>query len=182
MRDLTPSGSRPTSTPPTIAVPLVGRSSPHSIRIVVDLPAPFAPRNPKISPSATSKLTSFTAVKSPKRRVSERTAMAGGITVPRRGRAVRARAGFPQRARAIEIRLEQRDLRIEQVGRRRDAGGEPLLHDPPRLGRAYHLLARRLELRARGAEVERPLAHLEGELRVEFSEPLARGRRHALGL
>jgi len=34
--------------PPTIAVPLVGINRPHSIRIVVGLPAPFAPRKPKI--------------------------------------------------------------------------------------------------------------------------------------
>ena len=38
--------------PPTSAVPLVGFSRPHSMRIVVDLPAPFAPRKPKISPGA----------------------------------------------------------------------------------------------------------------------------------
>ena len=50
MRRLTPSGSRPTSMPPTVAVPLVGFSSPHSMRIVVDLPAPLLPRKPKTSP------------------------------------------------------------------------------------------------------------------------------------
>ena len=43
-------GIAPTSTPPTRAVPQVGRSSPHSMRMVVDLPAPLAPRKPKISP------------------------------------------------------------------------------------------------------------------------------------
>src|ERR1700682_2531147 len=35
------------------------------IRISVDLPAPFGPSNPKISPSLTLKETSSTAVKSP---------------------------------------------------------------------------------------------------------------------
>ena len=39
------------------------------MRNVVDLPAPLAPSRPKISPRATVKLTSFTATKSPKRRV-----------------------------------------------------------------------------------------------------------------
>ena len=34
-------------------VPDVGRSSPHSMRMVVDLPAPLLPRKPKISPRAT---------------------------------------------------------------------------------------------------------------------------------
>ena len=34
------------SKPPTLAVPLVGGSSVVSISTVVDLPAPFGPRNP----------------------------------------------------------------------------------------------------------------------------------------
>ena len=38
---------------------------PHSIRIAVVLPAPFAPRKPKISPCATSKETWSTALKAP---------------------------------------------------------------------------------------------------------------------
>ena len=38
------------SWPAIVALPEVGRTSPQSIRIVVDLPAPFAPRKPKISP------------------------------------------------------------------------------------------------------------------------------------
>ena len=50
MRLLTPSGSRPTSMPATVAVPPVGFSSPHNMRIVVDFPAPLLPRKPKISP------------------------------------------------------------------------------------------------------------------------------------
>ena len=44
-------------------VPLVGRSSVVSILMVVVLPAPLGPRKAKISPSATSKETSLTAVK-----------------------------------------------------------------------------------------------------------------------
>jgi hypothetical protein len=36
-----------TSKPSTDARPLVGVSSPQSTRIVVDLPAPLGPRNPK---------------------------------------------------------------------------------------------------------------------------------------
>ena len=50
MRRLTSSGLRLTSTPSTVAVPDVGLNSPHIMRMVVDLPAPLAPRNPKISP------------------------------------------------------------------------------------------------------------------------------------
>ena len=37
---------------PIKALPLIGMVSPHSIRIVVVFPAPFAPRKPKISPAA----------------------------------------------------------------------------------------------------------------------------------
>src|SRR5690349_1682251 len=37
------------------------------MRMTVDFPAPFGPRNPKISPRETSSETWFTATKSPKR-------------------------------------------------------------------------------------------------------------------
>ena len=37
------------------------------MRMSVDLPAPFGPSNPKISPSSTAKLIPLTAVNSPKR-------------------------------------------------------------------------------------------------------------------
>src|ERR1043165_9692632 len=76
MRRFTPSGSRVTSTPPTVAVPDVGLSSPHNVRIVVDLPAPLLPREPKISPTRASKVTLSTATNWPKRRVSPRTSIA----------------------------------------------------------------------------------------------------------
>ncbi len=54
-------GSRPSSS----MRPLVGRRSVVSILMVVVLPAPLGPRKAKISPCATSKLMSLTAVKSP---------------------------------------------------------------------------------------------------------------------
>ena len=55
-----------------------------SILIVVDLPLPLGPRNPKTCPRGTSKLIPSTAVKSPKRLVSPRTEMAaaGSGAVP----------------------------------------------------------------------------------------------------
>ena len=59
-----------------IAVPLVGGSSVTIMRISVDLPAPFGPSRPKISPALTSKLTSLTAVKSPNFLTMSRTSMA----------------------------------------------------------------------------------------------------------
>ena len=52
------------------AVPAVGIMKPASMRIVVDLPAPFGPRKPSTSPRPTLNETSSTAVKLPKRLVS----------------------------------------------------------------------------------------------------------------
>ena len=49
----------------THTVPLVGRSSPAIMRIVVDFPAPFGPRNPVTVPGSTTKLSPSTAVLSP---------------------------------------------------------------------------------------------------------------------
>ena len=61
--------ARPSTTPSTVTDPLVGAISPASIRIVVVLPAPLGPSSATISPRATSKLTSSTAMREPKRRV-----------------------------------------------------------------------------------------------------------------
>ena len=47
----TSSRSLTTSWPATSAEPPVGRTSVQSMLIVVDLPAPFGPRKPKISPA-----------------------------------------------------------------------------------------------------------------------------------
>ena len=47
--------------------------------MVVDLPAPFGPRNPKNCPVATLKVTSSTAVNSPKRRVRLCVSIAGEV-------------------------------------------------------------------------------------------------------
>src|ERR1700676_4363259 len=59
------------------AVPAVGIMNPASMRIVVDLPAPFGPRNPTTSPRPTLKDTLSTAVKVPKRLVSPSISMSG---------------------------------------------------------------------------------------------------------
>ena len=48
-----------------VARPEVPDMVPERIRIVVDLPAPFGPRKPTISPGATEKLRSSTAVREP---------------------------------------------------------------------------------------------------------------------
>jgi hypothetical protein len=46
----------------TVTLPLVGRSRPTIMRIVVDLPAPFGPRKPVTWPGRTVKLMPSTAV------------------------------------------------------------------------------------------------------------------------
>ena len=48
--------------PQIATLPESGRINPVSIRIVVVLPAPFGPRNPKTSPARTSKDTSETGL------------------------------------------------------------------------------------------------------------------------
>ena len=58
------------------AVPDVGGSSVTIMRISVDLPAPFGPSSPKISPGATENEMPSTAVKSPKRLTMFRTSTA----------------------------------------------------------------------------------------------------------
>src|SRR6185503_2212445 len=115
MRRLTPSGSRPTSMPPTVAVPDVGFNSPHSMRIVVDLPAPLLPRKPKISPARTSNDTLSTATKAPKRLVRSWTSIA--LIAPLFPQdPIEARFGQAhgrEGAGPIELALQQRQLRVE---------------------------------------------------------------------
>src|SRR5690606_2586150 len=73
----TSSRSRTTSCPATRARPPVGLSSVHSMLIVVDLPAPFGPRNPKISPGRTGNSSPRTASPSPKVVLRPSTSTAG---------------------------------------------------------------------------------------------------------
>ena len=77
------SAFRLTSNPATEPDPLVGERIPHSIRIVVDLPAPLGPRKPKISPFFTSRLTWSTATKSPNFLVMSLRVTAGSISYSR---------------------------------------------------------------------------------------------------
>src|SRR5512133_2612590 len=76
MACLMSSGCRIMSKPATRPLPDVGVMIPHSMRIVVDLPEPFAPRNPKISPLLTENEILLTATKSPNFFSSSETAMA----------------------------------------------------------------------------------------------------------
>jgi hypothetical protein len=65
-----------------LARPLLGDIWPVSTLIVVDLPAPFGPRKPRISPGITSKLTFFTASMSPYEKLRSSTLMAGVVIAP----------------------------------------------------------------------------------------------------
>src|SRR5258706_15829659 len=67
---------------------------PHSMRIVVDLPAPFGPSTPKISPFFTESDTSRTATSEPKRRDRCSVSMIPGMAL--------GPLGFGGRAAAIE--------------------------------------------------------------------------------
>ena len=64
-RRRTSAGRDPTSSPATVARPPVGASRVARIRIVVVLPAPLGPRNPKNSPAPTEKSMLSTATVPP---------------------------------------------------------------------------------------------------------------------
>src|SRR6266436_5259091 len=66
MRRFTSIGFSCTSRPHTETVPALGGMKPVIMRMVVDLPAPFGPRNPSTSPLPTSKETPSTARFGPK--------------------------------------------------------------------------------------------------------------------
>ncbi len=63
MRARTAAAAVRKSAPATRKVPPLGGSSPHNMRKVVDLPAPFAPSKPNTSPLATEKLTLLHRIK-----------------------------------------------------------------------------------------------------------------------
>src|ERR1035437_1524 len=86
-------GRAATSKPAIVTCPAVGRASVQSMLIVVDLPAPFGPRNANTSPSRTSKLIPSTAVNVPNRLVRSRTSIALG----------RAGAGTSGRASRVTV-------------------------------------------------------------------------------
>ena len=145
------------------------------MRIVVDLPAPLLPRKPKISPFPTSNDTSSTATNAPNLRVRCRTSMAMDTCrdslilslIPTRPaslvpvalpllphRAIEPRLGEPgvrPRARAIELGLEDGDVRVDarRCSWRRPRGNAP----PRRGGLPWHCGRRRWRRRSpRGSE------------------------------
>src|SRR5882757_9013855 len=67
MQDFAATGAASISCPQTEACPVVGEMNPAIMRMVVDFPAPLAPRNPSTSPGATENVKSSTASLSPYR-------------------------------------------------------------------------------------------------------------------
>src|SRR5258705_5055733 len=89
MRALAAVGRSNRSMPQMLIAPLVGARLPVSICIVVVLPAPFGPRNPRISPRFNSMLTLLTAVRAPNLRESpwaETVNSAAGVGIRGAGR------------------------------------------------------------------------------------------------
>src|SRR5579884_615455 len=83
MRRLIASPSVATSKPSTRPDPSVGVMIPQSIRIVVVLPEPFAPRNANTSPGRTSSVRWSTATSSPNLLVSPFASIAASTSVQR---------------------------------------------------------------------------------------------------
>src|ERR1700689_5046937 len=61
MQDFASTGAFSISCPQTETCPVVGAMKPAIMRMVVDLPAPLAPRKPSTSPGATENVRSSTA-------------------------------------------------------------------------------------------------------------------------
>src|SRR3954469_1656536 len=126
MRSLIRSAWVATSKPTTVALPPVGSRIPQSMRMVVDLPAPFGPSTPKISPRSTVSETSRTATRRPK--VRDR------FSVLTMGSAVIVCSGLrpPRLATHYKARSSRSSARLRghvpvQSGERWRAGVEQLL-------------------------------------------------------
>ena len=100
MRRRTCSGRVTTSKPATSALPLVGGSRPHSMRMVVVLPEPLGPSMPNTSPREMSRSSPCTATSAPKTLRSARVWTTGGtVTRQRAARGSCTVIGNPARRR-----------------------------------------------------------------------------------
>ena len=75
------------------------------------------------------------------------------------------------RLRAIELGLQERDLRIEHIGAGRDAGGEALAEHAARFRRAAHGVGGGVDGRPARVDLTPALADFHRERRVEVGEP-----------
>ncbi len=99
----------------------------------------------------------------------------------RASRASASRAFASARVRSSSA-CSTRDLRVEHVGARGDAGVEALAHDAPRFGRGAHAVVRGGDRRAARVELEPALPDLERELAIEVGDARRAPRRGRRGL
>src|SRR5260221_13705798 len=153
-----------TSTSAKTTRPLVGTRSPTRQLKKVDLPAPFGPIRPMISPSSTASSACDSAMKLPKARETDfaSSSMGHGLLARRaRGQA----APHFEQTTGLETREDQDDAAIENVGKARAAAAEQAV------GRAlqrdqYGGAEQRTEQRANAAERRRD-DHLDGNQDTE---------------
>src|SRR3990172_1641980 len=93
-------------------VPSSGRTSPMSIFMSVDLPAPFSPRMPWISPRFSTRSTPSQATRLPKRLVMPWSSRAAAPLVVSGGRPIQIvlRSFSPQRALAVQVPVADRRI------------------------------------------------------------------------
>src|SRR4051812_24010681 len=115
--------ARVTSCPAKRTVPLVGGRSPARQLKKVDLPAPFGPMRPTMSPSSIARSALESATKAPKLRLTPRASSSTGLR-PQEGEARREAVpdlGDPAR---LEARDEDDDAAVEDVGQPGAAAAE----------------------------------------------------------
>src|SRR5438552_12044677 len=116
--------ARVTSSPPNRTDPAVGTRSPQRQLKNVDLPAPFGPIRPMMSPSSTSRSASETARKLPNNCVMERAsssmARLAVLGSPARGEPIPEL----EESAGLEARQQQDDATVEDVGQTRSASAE----------------------------------------------------------
>ena len=158
------------------------------MRMVVDLPAPLLPRKPKISPRATSKLTSSTATNWPKRRVRLRTTIATCAGAGRRRYRPRARSGALRRggrSRRARVRSSSACSRAICASSTSVLSATPcavaLVDDALGLGGRADLVVRDGDGFPAGVELQHARAHFEAcvwrsksSTRVRSADALAR--------
>src|SRR5262245_53579066 len=107
-------------TPSKLTVPVVGSTSPARQLKKVDLPAPFGPIRPMISPSATARSALRTAKKLPN--AFDTPLASSSMARPPAGRDAMPELIQPAR---LEARQDDDDAAIEDIGEARAAAAEP---------------------------------------------------------
>src|SRR6266542_3042073 len=180
-----------TSKPATLARPALGRSSVHSIEMVVDLPAPFGPRNPKVWPGGAEKLTPRTASTSsnrltrPSARMAAAPSAAGAAAAPswrplrtRISGSVVCRHQGVQLALQLPVALPPGVQSVEELVEADDLGLDPGAQAgvvPQRLGQDLGPALRRPARQPLGAKRRQPVLdpdHLEDLVEVEAHQLL----------